>query len=96
MHELGVRFGVTALHLGSNIGILAADGSAADARLADLEATTGVILVLEEGAPDVTADLLAVEGVDVLFIGPTDLSQALGREPTIEEIAGQLAERGDA
>ena len=29
-HELGVRFGVTALHLGSNIGILAADGSAAD------------------------------------------------------------------
>jgi len=29
-HELGVRFGVTALHLGSNIGILAADGRAAD------------------------------------------------------------------
>ncbi|MBT8040870.1 MAG: type IV pilus secretin PilQ [Xanthomonadales bacterium] len=29
-HELGVRFGVTALHLGSNIGILAADGFAAD------------------------------------------------------------------
>jgi type IV pilus assembly protein PilQ len=29
-HELGVRFGVTALHLGSNIGVLAADGSAAD------------------------------------------------------------------
>jgi len=29
-HELGVRFGVTALHLGTNIGILAADGAAAD------------------------------------------------------------------
>ena len=29
-HELGVRFGVTALHLGSNIGVLAADGFAAD------------------------------------------------------------------
>ena len=29
-HELGVRFGVTALHLGNNIGVLAADGSAAD------------------------------------------------------------------
>lgn len=29
-HELGVRFGVTALHLGSNIGVLAADGRAAD------------------------------------------------------------------
>jgi type IV pilus assembly protein PilQ len=29
-HELGVRFGVTALHLGTNIGILAADGQAAD------------------------------------------------------------------
>jgi type IV pilus assembly protein PilQ len=29
-HELGVRFGVTAFHLGSNIGILAADGRAAD------------------------------------------------------------------
>jgi type IV pilus assembly protein PilQ len=29
-HELGVRFGVTALHTGSNIGVLAADGAAAD------------------------------------------------------------------
>ncbi|MEJ2384000.1 MAG: type IV pilus secretin PilQ [Xanthomonadales bacterium] len=29
-HELGVRFGVTALHLGSNIGVIAADGFAAD------------------------------------------------------------------
>ena len=29
-HELGVRFGVTALHLGTNIGVLAADGQAAD------------------------------------------------------------------
>jgi len=29
-HELGVRFGVTALHLGSNVGVIAADGQAAD------------------------------------------------------------------
>jgi type IV pilus assembly protein PilQ len=29
-HELGVRFGVTYLHQGSNIGVIAADGSAAD------------------------------------------------------------------
>ncbi len=29
-HELGVRFGVTYLHSGSNIGVIAADGSAAD------------------------------------------------------------------
>jgi type IV pilus assembly protein PilQ len=29
-HELGVRFGVTALHLGSNVGVIAADGRAAD------------------------------------------------------------------
>jgi type IV pilus assembly protein PilQ len=29
-HELGVRFGVTTLHNGSNIGVIAADGSAAD------------------------------------------------------------------
>jgi len=29
-HELGVRFGVTALHDGSNVGVIAADGSAAD------------------------------------------------------------------
>jgi ABC-2 type transport system ATP-binding protein len=35
----------------------------ADARLADLEATTDVVLTLEEGAPDVTADLQAVDGV---------------------------------
>jgi ABC-2 type transport system ATP-binding protein len=35
----------------------------ADARLADLEATTDVILVLEEGAPDASTDLLALKGV---------------------------------
>ena len=29
-HELGVRFGVSYLHAGSNIGVIAADGSAAD------------------------------------------------------------------
>ena len=29
-HELGVRFGVTGLHHGSNIGVIAADGRAAD------------------------------------------------------------------
>ena len=29
-HELGVRFGVTGVHIGSNIGVIAADGSAAD------------------------------------------------------------------
>jgi len=29
-HELGVRFGVTMLHDGSNIGVIAADGNAAD------------------------------------------------------------------
>jgi type IV pilus assembly protein PilQ len=29
-HELGVRFGVTALHQGSNIGVIAANGNAAD------------------------------------------------------------------
>ena len=29
-HELGVRFGVSYLHLGTNIGIIAADGQAAD------------------------------------------------------------------
>jgi len=29
-HELGVRFGVTGVHIGSNIGVLAADGRAAD------------------------------------------------------------------
>jgi type IV pilus assembly protein PilQ len=30
VHELGVRFGVTYAHIGSNIGIIAADGRAAD------------------------------------------------------------------
>jgi type IV pilus assembly protein PilQ len=29
-HELGVRFGVTGVHIGSNIGVIAADGRAAD------------------------------------------------------------------
>jgi gliding motility-associated transport system ATP-binding protein len=34
----------------------------ADARLSDLEASTDVILVLQEGAPNVTADLRALKG----------------------------------
>mgnify|MGYP001033913822 CR=1 FL=1 len=35
----------------------------ADARLADLEATTDVILVLHEAAPDISTDLRALKGV---------------------------------
>jgi ABC-2 type transport system ATP-binding protein len=42
----------------------------ADARLADLEATTDVILVLEEGAPDARVDLLALEGVHSIEATP--------------------------
>jgi len=43
----------------------------ADARLADLEATGDVILVLEQGAPDVTADLRAMKGVRAVESTPT-------------------------
>jgi ABC-2 type transport system ATP-binding protein len=35
----------------------------ADARLSELEASTDVILVLQDGAPNVTADLRALSGV---------------------------------
>ncbi len=43
----------------------------ADARLADLEATGDVLLVLQEGAPDVTADLRALKGVCDVEASPT-------------------------
>jgi type IV pilus assembly protein PilQ len=38
-HELGVRFGVTALHLGSNTGVVAADGRVADIANPNLDPT---------------------------------------------------------
>lgn len=43
----------------------------ADAHLADLEATTDVILVLHEAASDVTADLRALEGVHAVEFAST-------------------------
>ena len=38
----------------------------ADARLEDLSTTTNVVLVLAEGAPDATADLSALPGVQAI------------------------------
>jgi 2-keto-3-deoxy-L-rhamnonate aldolase RhmA len=38
----------------------------------------GVIQVESQAAIDAAADIAAIDGVDVLFVGPTDLSHALG------------------
>lgn len=43
----------------------------ADARLADLAATTDVMLLLDEGAPDATGDLKRLPGVQVVESNPT-------------------------
>lgn len=43
----------------------------ADARLADLAATTDAVLVLAEGAPDATHDLKALTGVETVEAYPT-------------------------
>jgi len=43
----------------------------ADSRLADLEASGDVLLVLQEGAPDATADLRALQGVRSVETTPT-------------------------
>jgi ABC-2 type transport system ATP-binding protein len=71
----------------------------ADARLADLSTTTDVVLVLEGGAPDVTADLTALPGalaIEVQRIPDGDAYRIRGAtgtdlRPAIFELAREKA-----
>ncbi|MFL5779423.1 MAG: HpcH/HpaI aldolase family protein [Chloroflexota bacterium] len=68
----GVR-GVALLTRGSGFG------EVAHANVASLnERILGVVQVESRSAVDGAADVAAIDGVDVLFVGPTDLSHSLG------------------
>lgn len=66
-------------------------------RLANAETLVSVQVETRESI-DHLDEILAVEGVDVIFIGPNDLSTSLGypgepNNPTVQEIIGGLIER---
>ncbi len=57
-----------------------------------------MIQVETQDAIDAIDDYLAIDGVDVLFLGPTDLSQSLGhpgdlRHPDVLAAMERVAER---
>jgi 4-hydroxy-2-oxoheptanedioate aldolase len=61
------------------------------------EATIVVIQVETRGAVEQVSEIAAVEGVDVVFVGPTDLSQAFGvtgqtGHPVVERAYEEVAE----
>ncbi|SFS71412.1 HpcH/HpaI aldolase family protein [Saccharopolyspora flava] len=62
--------------------------------LAAAERTTMVIPMLETPlACDNTAEILAVDGVDTILVGPADLSVAMGREgPSDPEVVARLSQ----
>jgi 2-keto-3-deoxy-L-rhamnonate aldolase RhmA len=63
-----------------------------------------VALILQLETPqalDALEEIAAVEGVDALFIGPADLSAAMGhggdtRHPAVQKVVAQAAERARA
>src|SRR4051794_29138318 len=62
----------------------------------------GIIQIESRSAVDTAAEIAAIDGVDVLFVGPTDLSHALGlpgkfTDPAyVEAITSVVAAAGDA
>ncbi len=73
-------------------------------RLDTQMANAGVALILQLETPqalDALEEIAAVEGVDALFIGPADLSAAMGhggdtRHPAVQKVVAQAAERARA
>lgn len=65
----------------------------------EANAETLVVLQIEtRGGVDALAEILEVEDVDVVFIGPSDLSHALGepgdvQHPNVQEVLNRAAER---
>lgn len=91
---LGVR-GVAGMSRATRYGTQRLDTQAANA---------GVALILQLETPqalDALEEIAAVEGVDALFVGPADLSAAMGhggdtRHPAVQKLMSQAAERARA
>ncbi|MFB6308908.1 MAG: HpcH/HpaI aldolase/citrate lyase family protein [Haloarculaceae archaeon] len=64
------------------------------------ERTTVIIHVEGQRGVDNIEDILSVEGIDVIFLGPYDLSQSLGipgqvRDERVEELMSEVAEKAE-
>ena len=73
-HPLGNR----GLAAGTRAAVYDAHGTLADYVRAANEATLIAVQLEEQAAIDNIDELLAVDGIDVFFIGPSDLSQSMG------------------
>ena len=73
-HPLGNR----GLAAGTRAAVYDAHGTLADYVQAANEATLIAVQLEEQTAIDNIDELLAVDGIDVFFIGPSDLSQSMG------------------
>lgn len=73
-HPLGNR----GLAAGTRAAVYDAHGTLADYVQAANEATLIAVQLEEQAAIDNIDELLAVDGIDVFFIGPSDLSQSMG------------------
>ena len=73
-HPLGNR----GLAAGTRAAVYDAHGTLAEYVQAANEATLIAVQLEEQAAIDNIDELLAVEGIDVFFIGPSDLSQSMG------------------
>jgi 2-keto-3-deoxy-L-rhamnonate aldolase RhmA len=73
-HPLGQR----GLAAGTRAAVYDAHGSLADYVRAANDATLIAIQLEEQAAIDNIDQLLAVDGIDVFFVGPSDLSQSMG------------------
>jgi 4-hydroxy-2-oxoheptanedioate aldolase len=63
--------------------------------------TTVIVHIEGERGVDNIEDILAVEGIDVLFLGPYDMSQSLGipgqvRDDRVEDLMAEVCERAAA
>jgi len=57
------------------------------------EALTGIVQIETPAAVDAAAEMAAIDGVDVLFVGPADLSHAMGMPGNITDPAFDTAIR---
>ena len=73
-HPLGKR----GLAAGTRAAVYDAHGTLAEYVQAANEATLIAVQLEEQAAIDNIDELLAVDGIDVFFIGPSDLSQSMG------------------
>ena len=73
-HPLGNR----GLAAGTRAAVYDAHGTLADYVRAANDATLIAVQLEEQAAVDNIDELLAVDGIDVFFIGPSDLSQSMG------------------